>query len=88
MRPDRCRSSEVTELLPTVPTAEPRTGHRPYTERSDYAEVVLARRLRDALARLNRELPAGALADAFPRLTRPQGATLEARSAGGLSPAR
>jgi len=30
----------------------------PVAERADYGEVVLARRLRDALARLNPELPA------------------------------
>jgi type I restriction enzyme R subunit len=42
--------------------------------------VVLYRRLRDALARLNPELPPDALADAFRKLTRPEGATLEARN--------
>ena len=31
------------------------------TERTDYGEVALARRLRDALARLNPDLPADAL---------------------------
>ncbi len=49
-------------------------------ERSDYREVVLARRLRDALARLNSNLPEEALEDAFRRLTHPEGATLEARN--------
>ena len=49
-------------------------------ERSDYGQVVLERRLRDALGRLNPELPAEALDDAFRRLTRPAGATLEARN--------
>ncbi len=48
----------------------------PAAERSDYGEVVLALRLRDALARLNPELPAEALEDAFRRLTRPEGADL------------
>ncbi|GIW55779.1 MAG: DEAD/DEAH box helicase [Nitrospiraceae bacterium] len=43
-------------------------------ERENYDEVVLARRLRDALARLNPELPAEALEDAFRKLTRPEGA--------------
>ena len=49
-------------------------------ERSDYGQVVLERRLRDALGRLNPDLPAEALDDAFRRLTRPEGATLEARN--------
>src|SRR6266545_4445758 len=49
-------------------------------ERSDYGQVVLEQRLRDALAQLNRGLPAGALDDAFRRLTRPEGAELSARN--------
>lgn len=49
-------------------------------ERTSYGEVVLARRLRDALARLNSQLPGEALDDAFRKLTRPEGATLEARN--------
>ena len=49
-------------------------------ERRDYAEVVLAQRLRDALARLNPELPAEALEDAFRKLTRPEGADLVQRN--------
>ena len=51
----------------------------PNAERDDYGQVVLERRLRDALAELNSSLPASALEDAFRRLTRPEGATLEAR---------
>ena len=47
-------------------------------ERTDYGEVTLNDRLRAALAQLNPDLPAGALEDAFRKLTRPQGATLEA----------
>jgi len=43
---------------------------QPLAERRDYGEVVLAQRLRDALARLNPELPAEALEDAFRKLTR------------------
>ena len=50
------------------------------TERTDYGEVVLAKRLRDALAGLNPDLPAEALDDAFRKLVRPEGATLEARN--------
>ena len=52
----------------------------PDAERTDYGEVVLAKRLRDALAELNPHLPAEALDDAFRKLTRPEGATLEARN--------
>jgi len=49
-------------------------------ERTDYCQVILAQRLRGALARLNPDLPAEALEDAFRRLTHPEGATLEARN--------
>ncbi|CAM3367966.1 type I restriction endonuclease subunit R [Rhodothermus bifroesti] len=49
-------------------------------ERADYGEVVLAQRLRDALARLNPNLPAEALEDAFRKLTRPEGADLLQRN--------
>ncbi|HET6204504.1 MAG TPA: HsdR family type I site-specific deoxyribonuclease [Planctomycetota bacterium] len=48
----------------------------PAAERRDYGEVVLAQRLRDALARLNPQLPAEALEDAFRKLTRPEGTDL------------
>ena len=49
-------------------------------ERTDYGQVVLEHRLRDALARLNPALPASALDDARRKLTRPEGATLETRN--------
>ena len=49
-------------------------------ERVDYGQVILERRLRDALAQLNRDLPAEALDDAFRKLTRVDGATPEARN--------
>src|SRR5215831_1372440 len=49
-------------------------------ERSDYGQVVLEQRLRDALGRLNRGLPAVALDDAFRKLPRPEGAELSARN--------
>ena len=52
----------------------------PKAERDDYGQVVLERRLRDALAELNPGLPASALDDAYRRLTRPEGSTLEARN--------
>src|SRR5689334_25359363 len=52
------------------------------SERSDpnYGDVVLERRLTEALVRLNSELPAEALDEAFRRLTRADGATLVARN--------
>ena len=49
-------------------------------ERADYGQVVLERRLRDALAELNPTLPADALADAFRKLNRPEGTSLETRN--------
>ena len=52
----------------------------PGAERDDYGQVVLERRLRDALAKLNPGLPLDALDDAFRKLTRPEGSTLEARN--------
>ncbi len=52
----------------------------PAAERGDYGQVVLEARLRTALARLNPQLPAEALDDAFRKLTRPEGPTLEARN--------
>ncbi len=47
-------------------------------ERTDYRQVILEQRLRDALARLNPDLPAEALEDAFRKLLRPEGADLVA----------
>ena len=52
----------------------------PSAERSDYEQVVLAQRLRDALAELNPVLPDAALDDALRKLTRPTGPTLAARN--------
>ena len=52
----------------------------PDAERRDYGQVVLERRLRDALAELNPSLPGEALDDAYRRLIRPEGSTLEARN--------
>ena len=49
-------------------------------ERDDYGQVVLERRLRDALAELNPGLPVDALNDAFRKLIRPEGPTLEVRN--------
>ena len=52
----------------------------PGAERADYGQIVLEHRLRDALALLNPSLPTDALDNAYRRLTRPEGATLEARN--------
>ena len=52
----------------------------PNAERDEYGQVVLERRLRDALAELNPALPLDALDDAFRKLTRPEGSTLEAHN--------
>ena len=49
-------------------------------ERGDYSQVVLEGRLREALGRLNPELPPEALDDALRRLIRPEGSSLEARN--------
>ena len=52
----------------------------PNAERDDYGQVVLERRLRDALAQLNPRLPVEAQDDAFRKLIRPEGSSLEARN--------
>jgi type I restriction enzyme R subunit len=54
----------------------------PGAERDDYGQVVLAQRLRGAMARLNPTLPTEAIEDAFrkPKLTRPEGADLTVRN--------
>lgn len=49
-------------------------------ERDNYGQVVLSQRLRDSLARLNPRLPTEALADAFRKLTQPDGAELIVRN--------
>ena len=52
----------------------------PDPERDDFGQVVLGHRLRDALASLNPNLPTSALDEAYRKLTRPEGSTLEARN--------
>ena len=49
-------------------------------ERTGYGQVVLEQHLRDALTRLNPDLPAAALDDTLRKLTRPEGTTLETRN--------
>lgn len=52
----------------------------PAGERLNYGQVILEERLRTALARLNPAIPAEALDDAYRKLTRPEGPTLETRN--------
>ena len=54
--------------------------HTLNAEREDYGQVVLQRRLRDALPELNPSRPTDALDDTYRKLTRPEGATVEARN--------
>jgi type I restriction enzyme R subunit len=52
----------------------------PGAEREDYAQVVLATRLRDALFRFNPQLPAEAIDEALRKLIRPEGPDLVAQN--------
>ncbi len=48
----------------------------PSSEREDYGQVVLERRVRQALVRLNPDVPSDALDEAFRKLTRPDSPSL------------
>ena len=52
----------------------------PHALRKSYADVMSASAVRGAVERLNPDLPEEALDDALRKLTRPEGATLEARN--------
>lgn len=52
----------------------------PGAERQDYSQVILEDRLRQALYRLNLDLPHEAIEDGFRKLTRPEGASLIIRN--------
>lgn len=52
----------------------------PAAERQDYGQIILEERLRSALSRLNPSIPAEALDEAYRKLTRPEGPTLETRN--------
>ena len=52
----------------------------PHALRESYADTIFPSVVRGALARLNPNLPAEALDDAFRKLTRPEGPSLEARN--------
>ena len=49
-------------------------------ERQTYEQVILEDRLRQALAQLNPTLPVEAIEDAFRKITRPEGPTLDTRN--------
>jgi type I restriction enzyme, R subunit len=51
-----------------------------FAERENYGQVLLAERLREALVRLNPAMPAEAIDDAFRKITRLEGATVDARN--------
>ena len=51
-----------------------------FAKRGDYGQVLLADRLRQSLVRLNPTLPAEAIEDAFRKIIRLEGATLDARN--------
>src|SRR3990170_2116345 len=51
-----------------------------FAERENYGQVVLADRLRQALVRLNPQVPPEAIDDAFRKIVRLEGATLDARN--------
>jgi type I restriction enzyme R subunit len=51
-----------------------------FAERTDYGQVILEERLRQALVKLNPELPLEAIDEALRRLSRQEGPTLEARN--------
>lgn len=51
-----------------------------FAERADYGQVILADRLRQALVRLNPTLPGEAIEDAFRKVIRLDGATLDTRN--------
>ena len=47
-----------------------------YPEREDYSDVILSERLKEALARINPQLPSDAIEDAFRQVTIPQSPSL------------
>lgn len=63
-----------------MPSGDTLTLALSHRERESYGELVLSQRLRNALARLNPDLPTEALEDAFRKLTRPEGADLIQRN--------
>jgi type I restriction enzyme R subunit len=60
----------TVQFGPTIAPGEPTA------ERDDYSQVVLSRRLHEALARLNPHVPAATLDEAYRKLTRPDRPTL------------
>ena len=70
----------LADLVWQVASGADVTGNTPGSLRHNHSQVVLDAPLRAALSRLNPELPADALEDAFRKLTRQEGSTLEARN--------
>ena len=68
------------ELGYTIIPGEDAVPAEPIGIRTSYSDVVLAGPLRSALVRLNPGLPAEAIEDAFRKLARPEGPTLETRN--------
>ena len=64
----------AVQFGPTIAPGEAAAAHE------NYGQVVLAGRLRDALARLNPDVPPAALDEAFRKLTRPDRPTLAANN--------
>ena len=60
--------------------AGPEMPPGPHALREDYSDVFFASTVRGALGRINPNLPNEALDDAFRKLARPEGSTLEARN--------
>jgi type I site-specific restriction-modification system R (restriction) subunit len=63
-----------------TPSSETLTLTLSQWERQNYSQVVLPERLRQALVRLNPTVPAEAIDDAFRKIIRLEGATLDARN--------
>lgn len=62
------------------PDMSPGPDSKRHAVRASYGDVALTSAVRGALRRLNPELPDEARDDALRKLTRPEGATLEARN--------
>jgi len=65
------------DISPTGDTLTPALSQR---ERENYSQVVLERRLREALVRLNPQVPAEALEEAFRKITRQDSPSLAANN--------
>ena len=75
-----CPGVALQPWLGNSPTGRTSPPEPPPQERDNYTEVVLERRLRDPLERLNPDLDDGALETALRRITNPDGPTQEGRN--------